>query len=300
MNRLRNANQGVLTGFSGTQPVIAFPYPNLNTISQSVQGAGQHSFLELGTNDGITDFEALEVSLKRQLTNRLMYQISYTWSHNLANYVDNLTGTAFPQNAYDYSHEFSNSPQDVRNRFVGNALWELPIGQGGWILNHDSAASRLLGHWQFNTIASFQTGIPFDVTAPDASFTGSNHQSYPNCTGNPFAGASTNPKDYAGSLSSGFFINPAAFTQPAPGDFGTCRPRMFHGPGIQDVDLSLFKSFPIRENMRFEFRGEFFNSFNHPNFANPAASTSSPGAFGKSTATVTDPREIQLAGKFYF
>jgi hypothetical protein len=64
--------------------------------------------------------------------------------------------------------------------------------------------------------------------------------------------------------------------------------------------MSLFKSFPIGERIRFEFRGEFFNSFNHPSFANPAASTSSPGAFGKSTATVTDPREIQLAGKFYF
>jgi hypothetical protein len=300
MNRLRNANQGVVTGTSGGEPVVTFPYANLNTATQSVEGAGQHAFLELATNDGNTDFDALEVNLKRQFTNRLAYQISYTWSHNLANYVDNLTGDAFPQNAYDYSHEMSNSAQDVRNRFVGNAVWQLPIGKGGWLLNRDSAASRLLGHWQYNVIASFQTGIPFDVTAPDESFTGPDHQSYPSCTGDPFAGASSNPKDYAGSLSPGFFINTAAFSLPAAGQFGNCRPRMFHGPGIQDVDMSLFKSFPIGERIRFEFRGEFFNSFNHPSFANPAASTSSPGAFGKSTATVTDPREIQLAGKFYF
>jgi hypothetical protein len=300
MNRLRNANQGVVTGSSGGEPVVTFPYPNLNTVTQSVEGAGQHGFLELGTNDGNTDYEALEVSLKRQFVNRLAYQISYTWSHNLADYVDNLTGDAFPQNAYDYAHEMSNSPQDVRHRFVGNAVWELPIGQGGWVLNRDSMASRLLGHWQYNIIGSFQTGIPFDVTAPDESFTGPDHQSYPNCTGDPFAGASTNPREYAGSLSPGFFINPAAFTNPDPGQFGGCRPRMFHGPGIQDVDMSLFKSFPLGEARRLEFRAEFFNSLNHASFANPSASTSSPGAFGKSTATVTDPREIQVAGKFYF
>jgi Carboxypeptidase regulatory-like domain/TonB dependent receptor len=299
MNRLRNANQGVVTGFSGGSPVVTFPYANLNTVSQAVNGAGQHGFLELGTNDGNTAYNGLEVDIKRQLTHGLAYQVSYTFSHNLADYVDNLTGNAFPQNAYDYEHEMSNSQQDVRSRLVGNAIWALPIGQGGMILNEDTLMSRLIGHWQVNGIASFQTGIPFDVTAPDASFTGGNHQSYPDCTGDPFAGASTNPKDFVGNAS-GFFINPAAFTNPAPGFFGSCRPRMFHGPGTEDVDLSVFKSFPIKDNWRFEFRAEFFNAFNHPNFANPSASTSSPGAFGKSSATTNDPREIQFAGKIFF
>ena len=300
MNRLRNANQGVVTSFSDGSPIVTFPYPNLNTVTQSVNGAGQHGFLELGSNDGNTSYNGLEVDLRRQLVHGLAYQISYSLSHNLADYVDNLTGDAFPQNAYDYAHEMSNSPQDVRHRLVGNAIWALPVGQGGWVLKDDNAASRLLGHWQLNAIASFQTGTPFDVTAPDESFTGPDHQSYPNCTGDPFAGASKDPSSYAGSLSSGFFINPAAFTSPSPGQFGNCRPRMFHGPGSEDVDLSLFKSFPFRDHWRFEFRTEFFNAFNHPSFANPSASTSSPGAFGKSTATTSDPREIQFAGKIFF
>jgi len=300
MNRLRNANQGVLAGYSGNDPIISFPYPNLNTVSQSVDGAGQHAFLELATNDGNTDFDALEASFTRRMINRLRYQISYTWSHNLANYVDNLTGGSTPQNAYDYSHEMSNSSQDVRHRFVGNTSWMLPIGQGGWVLSENNLASRILGDWQLNAIASFQTGIPFDVTASDSSFTGGNHASYPDCTGNPFAGASKSPKNYAGGNSPGFFINVAAFSQPAAGDFGNCRPRMFHGPGIENVDLSLFKSFPIWGERRIELRGEFFNVFNHANFANPSANIAIPGAFGKVTSTVGNPREIQLAGKFYF
>jgi hypothetical protein len=299
-NRLRNANQGQLTGFSGGQPVITFPYANLNTETQAVQGAGQHAFLELATNDGNTDFNALEVNLQRRLSHRLMYQISYSWSHNMADYVDNLTGGSTPQNAYDYAHEMSYSAQDVRNRFVGSGTWELPIGQGGWVMNSDSKAAQLLGHWQTNAIVSLQTGIPFTATAPDLSFTGSNHASYPDCVGNPFAGTSTNPKQYAGSNAPGTYLNVNAFAAPAAGDFGDCRPRSFHGPGLSEADLSLFKSFPLGEMRRFEFRTEFFNALNHPSFQNPAASISAPGAFGKSTGTTTNPREIQFAGKIFF
>ncbi len=300
-NRLRNANQGRLVGYTGAQPLISFPYPNLNTQSLSVQGAGQHSFLELATNDGNTDFNALEVNVQRRLTHRLMYQISYSWSHNMADYVDNLTGGSTPANAYDYAHEMSYSQQDVRNRAVGSGTWELPIGQGGWIMNSDSKAAQLLGHWQANAIVSLQNGIPFTVTAPDESSTGSSHASYPNCIGNPYAGASTSPKQYAGSNAPGTFLNVNAFAAPAAGDFGTCRPRAFHGPGLNESDISLFKSFPLwGEGRRFEFRTEFFNAFNHPSFQNPASNISAPGAFGKSTATTTNPREIQFAGKIFF
>jgi len=75
---------------------------------------------------------------------------------------------------------------------------------------------------------------------------------------------------------------------------------MFHGPGRENVDLSLFKQFPIKESMKIEFRFEFFNAFNHANFANPASSLTNPSIFGKVSSTVNDPRQIQMAGKFYF
>ncbi|HEX4021520.1 MAG TPA: TonB-dependent receptor [Acidobacteriaceae bacterium] len=302
-NRLRNANQGQLSGFSGGSPLISFPYANLNTqgvTTPALLGAGNHSFLELATNDGNTDFSALEADLQRRLSNRLMYHISYTWSHNMADFVDNLTGGSTPQNAYDYAHEMSNSAQDVRSRFVASGTWALPIGQGGWVMNNSSKTAELLGNWQANAIVSLQTGIPFVVSAPDESYTGSNHASYPNCVGNAFAGASKNPKEYAGSNAPGFFINANAFAVPAAGDFGTCRPNAYHGPGLNESDLSLFKSFPLMGERRLEFRAEFFNAFNHPSFQNPYATIPAPGAFGKSTGTTTNPREIQFAGKLYF
>lgn len=111
MSRLRNANQGVVTGFSGASPVVTFPYANLNTMTTALDGGGQHSFLELATNDGNTDFNALEVDVKRNYSHGLMYQAGYTWSHNMADFVDNLTGTSTPQNAYDYAHEMGLSPR---------------------------------------------------------------------------------------------------------------------------------------------------------------------------------------------
>jgi hypothetical protein len=100
----------------------------------------------------------------------------------------------------------------------------------------------------------------------------------------------------------GFYLNPAAFGIPALGTFGTCGPRGFHGPGLENLDASIFKQFLITERWKVEFRTEFFNIANHPNFTNPSsnATPASLGSFGKIFGTVTDPREIQFALKLYF
>jgi hypothetical protein len=242
----------------------------------------------------------MEVDLRRQFSHRLMYQISYTWAHGFGDYQDNLTESSTPQNAYDYAHEMSNSEQDTRHRFVGSGTWILPVGQGGWVMNNNSRAAQLLGNWQVNAIVTIQSGIPYTVTAPDESDTGSNHASYPNCVGDPYTGISKDPKRYAGSNAPGFLLNVNAFSTPTVGTFGSCRPRSFYGPGLSEPDISLFKTFPIRDSIRFEFRTEFFNAFNHPSFGNPASSISSPGSFGRVTSTTVGNRTLQFAGKLYF
>ena len=75
---------------------------------------------------------------------------------------------------------------------------------------------------------------------------------------------------------------------------------MYHGPGRENVDFSLFKQFPLGDVRKIELRFETFNAFNHANFSNPASSVANTTTFGKITSTVNDPRQIQLAGKFYF
>ena len=78
MNRLRNANQGVVVGYANaTQAQVQFPYANLNTATNSIAGAGTHAFLEYATNDGNTSYNALELSTRRNVVHGLGYQISY-------------------------------------------------------------------------------------------------------------------------------------------------------------------------------------------------------------------------------
>jgi hypothetical protein len=292
MNRLRNGNQGQITGFTGGgAPIVAFPYANLN------DAAGDHAFLELATNDGNSNYNALLVSLKRRFTKGMAYGVSYTWSHNIADFIDNLTGGAFPQNAYNYGAERGDSMFDVRHRFVSYLTYELPIGKGKKYMNQGGIVNGVLGGWQVNTIVTIQTGTTIQVGGSDFSGTGS-FNPRPDCIGNARSGASDNPR-------TGAWLNSAAFAQPAAGQFGNCGPGRYHGPGLTNVDLSLFKSFPLRETMRFEFRAEAFNAFNHANFSNPnsfyAPFTIGPGgSFGKIQSTIGDPRELQLALKFYF
>jgi len=317
MNRLQNANQGFITGLDGACPIVQFPFANLNTVSRvdttpSTPGGkcaltGQHGFLELATNNGNTDYNGLELSLRRRMSKGFSYALNYTWSHGLANFGDNLTAGPLPQNTYNYSAEMSNSILDIRHRFVGNFIVDLPFGQGRRYLSNGGIADKIVGGWQVNGIVNLQTGSPFTVTGSDNSFTGSNHSAYANCVGDPFAGASDSPDQYT---TTGFFLNRAAFANPATGSFGTCRPRAFHGPGIESTDLSLFKQFKMTERFSLQFRAEFFNAFNHPNFANPNSNINSSN-FGKVTSTIApilgadsggpgDPREVQLALKLYF
>ncbi len=300
-DRLRNANQGILLGTNANgTPNVLFPYPNLNSC-QAVATCN-HAFLELATNDGNTNYNALLVALKRRYSKGLAYQVSYTFSKNFANFVDNLTGGSTPEYAYNYNLDRGFSPFDQTHRFVASGIYSLPIGKGGMILNNGGVVSRIIGGWQLNGILTLETGIPFTVTTTDTTDTGPNHASRANCIGNAYAGATTNPALLVGSTATGFYINPAAFQVPPFGTLGTCAPRAFHGPGIENLDTSLFKIFAFTERYRLEFRSEFFNTLNHPNFSNPSSryTTSTLGSFGKVFSTTTDPREVQFALKLYF
>jgi hypothetical protein len=317
MNRLRDYNQAHVTGFDNSCPILMYPYASLNTVTNidtftgtagKCASTGQHAFLEYASNDGNTAYNSLEVSLRRKMSKGLGYSLGYTFSHGLADFGDNLTAGALPQNAYNYAAEMSNSNLDIRSRFVGNFIWDLPLGQGKRFLSGPGAASRWLGGWQLNGIVTLQTGSPYSVVAANDGLMGFTHAGYADCIGNPFTGATTDHNSYT---TTGFLINPVAFAQPANGSFGTCAPRKFHGPGIQMVDLSLFKQFKFTERWQLQFRAEFFNTFNHPNFGNPSADISSPGSFGRVSNTLApilgtdsggpgDPREIQFALKLYF
>jgi hypothetical protein len=117
------------------------------------------------------------------------------------------------------------------------------------------------------------------------------------------------PADQINVQSVNQWVNPVGFSLPAPGTFGNLQRDFLAGPGITDLDYAVMKETPIKEQVRLQFRAEFFNLLNHANFALPIASAfvqtpNGGGApnptFGRITATTTSSRQIQFALKILF
>ncbi len=179
------------------------------------------------------------------------------------------------------------SSSDVRHNFVFSYIWALPfdkVFRGG--------PRRLTQGWQLQGITRFASGFPIQMNqgAGDASLTGSSATDMPNLVGPVHI---MNPRD-----SSTFtYFDPNSFAvNTTLGTFGTANRRFFHGPGINNFDVGISKRIPLTEAMALEFRGEFFNVFNHAQFMNPSGDIDNP-SFGEVTQA-RDPRIGQLSAKF--
>ncbi|MBV9308340.1 MAG: TonB-dependent receptor, partial [Acidobacteriaceae bacterium] len=249
-------------------------------------------------------YHALQALLSRQLTSNLGFTASYWWSKSL-DYVSslNIAGSAptlvagendLAQDPFNLRAEHGPSLFDATHRFVLSGSYLLPQWRGA-----PKLVSAALNGWQFNTIANFSSGTPFTVydsanvslqgTAPE--ITGF-YSSRPNLIADPNAGPRT-PNQW---VSRGAFqqLNPA--TQ--AGQFGNEGRNVVRGPGIQNVDFSLFKKFALRESASLQFRAECFNCLNHANFDLPENDLQSP-EFGH-ILQAGPPRLLQLALKLIF
>ncbi|PYT91935.1 MAG: hypothetical protein DMG36_16735, partial [Acidobacteria bacterium] len=173
---------------------------------------------------------------------------------------------------------------DIRHRAVLTYVIDLPVGPGHRLLGWNIGANRqVFGGWQVSGTTSIQSGTPFTVFNSSADFTGLNQfNDRPDVVGtgqlqqnnrNPDAAFD---KTYFSSLT----------LNPNPGRLGTSGRNQYYGPGLQNWNFAVAKVFPLgTERVHLRFRADFFNLFNHTNFANPVSNQSS-GNFGKITATV--------------
>jgi hypothetical protein len=158
------------------------------------------------------------------------------------------------------------------------------------MLDRGGVGVFVLGGWQTNGIATFQTGLPFTPglqTATVNNGTGSRPDALRNAT------LSSDQR----SLSRWF--DPTAFATPALYTYGNLGRDTLFGPGRVNFDMSLFKDFPLKERMQFQFRAESFNIFNQPQFGLPNASIGNSQA-GVISSTVGNPRQVQLGLRFVF
>ncbi|MGP0074658.1 MAG: carboxypeptidase regulatory-like domain-containing protein [Bryobacteraceae bacterium] len=272
-------------------PGTALPNPKL--------GAGFFWYTE-----GNSSYNALQVDVIHRFSSGLQFRANYTWSKDL-DMNSALTGaqaTNQPQmimDPYDVHRDWGPSSYNIPNSASISGTYDLPFGKGKPLANNFGAFSnRLVSGWQLNTIISLMDGFPFTPQV------GSN-QSGDGDTRNPDR-PSLNPA-FSGPVVLGNqtqWFNPKAFLLPAAGTFGNLGRGVYSGPGLAEVDTSLFKTTAITERTNLQFRAEFFNVLNHSNFATPNATVFSGGAYNASagliTATTTTSRQIQFGLKLIF
>jgi hypothetical protein len=264
--------------------------------------------------DSIT--HGLQVRFEKRFSHNWSMLNSYTWQHTIGQSAENETvGTSLePQNTHDMAAERGDVEPDYRHQFTSAWSYSLPFGPNQHWLTSSGAAHWLVAGWQLNGIVALYSGRAF---TPYLSFDPTNTGSggpRPDIVGDPYnfsnatavgfnGGAGTCPTN---SQSIFCWFNPGAYALPllAPGQtsstqFGDARRGTLRGPAQHNVDFSIFKNFNVTESKLLQFRVEFFNLFNTPEFGDPSFSVDTPGA-GSISSTVHNSREIQLALKFAF
>jgi hypothetical protein len=222
------------------------------------------------TNNAVSNYNSLQASITKRLTNGLSLSFNYVWAHMLDDQDSAGWGSHFGpqdfQNAFDPAANYSNSNFDVRHAFKGYAVYQLPFGKGKTFLNSSRLLDEAVGGWQVSGTVILQTGNPFSVYGNQANYSLAGTQ-FPNR--NP--GVSWKPSNQ--SINQWF--NPAAFLEPAPGTWGNVRRNSLYGPGINTFNFSAAKAFmiPWRESTSIEFRADAQNVFNHPSFGTPNNTT---------------------------
>jgi hypothetical protein len=314
--RAENANRA---------PGIALPAGTVvNVQGRTLTGLGRrflnpnYGRLRVWENVSKSWYNALQATLRRQMSHGLMFNVTYAWSHSIdtgstwhsgsttANGAAAGEGFSLDQTRPELDR--GNSIFDIRHRMVFNYVWELP-----WYKDQKGVIGHVLGGWQYNGIWSFQSGAHFSPFCATGGFCDFNKDGERNDrpdapNGNTF---DVSREQWAsGWFASGLSSFDSAilgakpfFGVPCAGCNGNLGRNTFTGPGQWNTDMSVFKNFKISERFSTSFRVEMFNAFNHANFTLPNSATGGNRAnritssiFGKSNGTL-GPRRIQFGLK---
>jgi len=246
-----------------------------------------------------SNYNSLQVSLNHRVANGLTFGIAYTYSKNLTNNAAD-RGAGVPD-AYNFANNYGPASLNTPQVFVANYVYDLPFfkDQRGFV-------GHVLGGWEISGITTVQSGQSLSITQTNDPFNSKDFSgkpgTYPGGIGIDPSSASPRPDLVPGASLSGpgtvqQFFNTAAFAT-AIGHFGTAGRGLILGPGLQNWDISGIRNFKITERFRLQFRGEFFNAFNHTNFTTLSTNVNS-STFGKLTAD-RGPRQIQFGLKLNF
>jgi hypothetical protein len=291
---LADINQPVASAQKSSAPYTR-PYSGTSYVNQSVTGS--LAAIDQVRSGATSNYNGLQISLKQSLWHGISATVNYTWARSM----DTVSSTTTPSNSYNLKLDYGPSTYDTRNTFNGFATYNIP--------KFTRFAPRLTSGWQANALYTFSGGTPINPLLSTDNTHTYQFKDRPDVVAgvNPYLGrklvTSATGRTYQ-------YLNHAAFTTPALGSYGTERRDQYYGPGLGDIDFSLFKHTPITEKITTEFRVETFNLFNQANFANPSVSNINSGTFGTITQTrngssapglgIGEPRNVQFGLKLIF
>jgi hypothetical protein len=271
------------------------PYPNFGQVSWR------------GNKDN-SSYEGFSTAVKRSFSHGFLLAANHMWSHEIDNGSDGSGDgdSLVPQSVACARCERASGIWDTRQVFNASGIYELPFGADKPYLNQRGFLRDIAGSWQFSSAALARTGFPVNVLVNRSSASvpdGNSSSPRPDLV----PGVSLTPP---GGKRIGEWINPAAFALPAAGTFGDAPRNLARGPGTWQIDLGVAKRIQLGESGWLEFRSEFFNIFNHPQYGLPQATFGVPG-FGSIVQTVNTtmpvspvgsgtPREMQFALRIGF
>jgi hypothetical protein len=176
---------------------------------------------------------------------------------------------------------------DAEHNFITYYVYELPFLRGQTTL-----AGKLLGGWQLSGITTFQTGLPIDpVLGIDQAGVGSTARQRPQVVGSPVLDR--------GKRTVTEWFNPANYVLATIGTFATTSRNFISAPGINNWDMSLYKTFRLQERASLQFRADAFNPWNHTEFSSVGTTYTTPSTFSKITAA-KNARNLMLGLRLTF
>jgi hypothetical protein len=237
------------------------------------------------------NYNSLQTKLETRSLAGATVLVAYTYSKCLSN-----NGTRRLNPAL---RDYGPCSYDITHNFVASMFDELPFGRGKAFLAHlPRLANGAVSNWRLSGISTLQSGLPFNPTiSGDQANTGVSGQR-PNVIGTPVLVRKPNCWFFdSKNISCGAGTN--AFAIPALYTYGNGGVNTLRADGLVQFDLSLLKSFHFTDTRSLEFRGSFFNIFNHTTFAAPSTNINSTST-GQITATRNASRQVELAAKLYF
>lgn len=258
--------------------------------NRALRSYPQYASLLRADFNGNSSYNAVVAKYHHRMSGGLDFRAEYTWGKALTDSWES-GGATNAQITECRNCDKDHASFDTRHRAVISALWEVPFGRNRKFgQNMHPVANAFAGGWTLTAITTFQTGVPLFIAAP-------------NRTGSPFITHRPN-RTCSGVLDSPNlradkrWFDQSCFALPPVGFFGNSSRSPIHGPGINNWDIGIQKFFPIREEVRMQFRAEMFNAFNRAQFNDPVANIANPN-FGL-VNSARPPRLVQLALRLIF